>query len=71
MKKSLFSDKIEPSCEICARGKPSNDNSKILCQKKGIVDSCFHCRAFKYDPLKRVPHHMPPLPTFDKDDFKL
>ncbi|HEX2937348.1 MAG TPA: hypothetical protein VHO66_00315 [Ruminiclostridium sp.] len=69
--KSLFSNKDDGSCAICAHGRAANDGIKILCQKKGIVDASFCCRRYKYDPLKRVPHHAPALPKFDKSDFEL
>ena len=25
----------------------------VLCKKHGPVDGAYHCRRFKYDPLKR------------------
>ena len=27
----------------------------MACVKRGVVDSAYHCSAFRYDPLKRVP----------------
>lgn len=72
MSKSLFSNQDESRCEWCAHGHPANnDETKILCRHKGIVDSAFHCRKYKYDPLKRVPKHAPKLPEFDSNDFSL
>lgn len=29
------------------------------------------CRHFNYDPLKRSPKNLPPLPDFDPEDFSL
>jgi hypothetical protein len=71
MAKSLFTENTDCSCAICAHGRPANDGSMVLCQKKGIVDSSFCCRKYKYDPLKRVPFHAPTLPSFDSSDFTL
>jgi len=71
MAKSLFSKSSDCMCAICAYGRPANDSSKILCRKKGVVDASFHCGRYKYDPLKRVPHHAPTLPHYDSSDFKL
>jgi hypothetical protein len=73
MKKSLFSRDSgdDGTCSICVHGRQSNDETKVLCTKKGVVDASYHCRKYKYDPLKRVPHHAPTLPHFDKDDFSI
>lgn len=71
MASSLFTHKDEGRCEICIHGKTANDPTKVLCCKKGVVDASTHCHRYKYDPLKRVPHHAPLLPTFDSSDFKL
>lgn len=68
----LFQKKIEPRCAYCERG-TQLDEEKILCAKKGVVSPAGSCRAFKYDPLKRVP----PLPKaldfsgLKDEDFKL
>ena len=64
--------KIEPRCAYCQRG-TELDEEKILCAKRGVVDRAGHCRAFRYDPLKRVP---PPPPSLDlgslqDEDFTL
>ena len=50
----LFVKKIEPSCSYCQRGKAVTPDT-VLCKKKGVVEAGGHCRAFQYDPLKRVP----------------
>lgn len=39
----------EFSCNLCAE-------DKMLCKKRGIVNSSYKCRKFRYDPLKRVPN---------------
>lgn len=68
----LFQKKIEPRCAYCERG-TQLDEEKILCAKKGVVSPAGNCRAFKYDPLKRVPP-LPKAPDFSglkDEDFKL
>ena len=31
------------------------DGERILCRRRGVVDGADHCRAFRYDPLRRIP----------------
>ena len=43
------------------------------CEKKGVMSAASHCRAFRYDPLKRVPPR-PAKADFSKlkdEDFRL
>lgn len=68
----LFEKKIEPRCAYCKRSSQLDEKSAI-CPKKGIVSMREHCRAFRYDPLKRVP---PKPQTLDfsrlkEEDFTL
>jgi len=68
----LFEKKIEPRCAYCEKGVTLNENS-VLCIKKGVVSPGAHCRAFRYDPLKRIPSR-PAMPDFSKlkdEDFVL
>ena len=44
-----------------------------MCLKKGVMSAADHCRAFRYDPLKRVPPR-PNAPDFSRlreEDFVL
>ena len=50
----LFKKDIEPRCAYCKRG-ANLDEELVMCMKKGIVSPAGACRAFQYDPLKRVP----------------
>jgi hypothetical protein len=45
----------------------------VACVKKGVVPVEHHCRAFKYDPLKRVPPRPVSLATerLSKEDFSI
>ena len=68
----LFQKDIEPRCAYCQRGTQLEED-KILCVKKGVVSAAAHCRAFRYDPLKRVPPR-PNAPDFSRlrdEDFVL
>ncbi len=68
----LFRKDIEPRCAYCDKGTVVNDN-EVICRKRGIVpiDGC--CRAFCYDPLKRVPPRPVKLNTekLSEEDFSL
>ena len=55
---------------------PENASQRVLRLSlihiwRGAVQPFDHCRAFSYDPLRRVPRRRPQLPTFSPDDFKL
>ena len=69
---ALFQKKIEPRCAYCSRGRALRDE-QIVCDKKGVMSAGSSCRAFKYDPLKRVPPR-PAKADFSRlsdEDFKL
>ena len=68
----LFEKKMDPRCAYCQRCAPLDEES-VMCIKRGVVPAGFHCRAFKYDPLKRVPPR-PAAPDFSRlkdEDFSL
>ena len=68
----LFEKKMDPRCAYCQRCAPLDEES-VMCIKKGVVPAGFHCRAFKNDPLKRVPPR-PAAPDFSRlkdEDFVL
>lgn len=71
MKRKLYGENIDKSCGYCEHGKAAPDGETVLCIKKGVVTPDFHCRRFKYDPLKRVPKRRPPLPEYSPEDFEL
>ena len=67
----LFRKDIDPRCAYCARGSRIGED-KVACVKRGIVAPEYHCAAFIYDPLRRVP----PKPavirgSFTDEDFLL
>ena len=53
--KKLLRQNIEPRCIYCAHGVSLTDGEHIVCRRRGVIDSASHCRAFRYDPLRRVP----------------
>ena len=53
--KKLLRKDIEPRCIYCAHGSPLADGQRIACRRRGVVDGTDHCRAFRYDPLRRIP----------------
>lgn len=68
----LFEKDMDPRCAYCRRG-TSLGEDQVMCIKKGIVPAGGSCRAFRYDPLKRVPPR-PLRPDFSKlrdEDFTL
>ena len=69
---ALFQKNIDPRCSYCVRSRPL-DADQVVCDKKGVMSGASHCRAFRYDPLKRVPP--PPVaPDFSRlkdEDFTL
>ncbi len=65
-----FGKQIEPSCSYCRHGSRFEED-QILCKKRGVVDPGFHCKKFRYDPLKRIPHRIAILPKMDQSDFEL
>ena len=64
MSDPLFRKNIEPRCAYCAHSRPLDENS-VSCRKKGPMAQTDSCRAFRYDPLRRVP----PNPAVLKTDF--
>ena len=68
----LFRKDIEPRCAYCEKGAQFNE-TEVACVKRGIVAAEYHCGAFRYDPLKRVPPRPVALDTKDlkQEDFSL
>ncbi len=68
----LFRKDIEPRCAYCERGNAINER-EVICSRKGIVAPEFHCRGFRYDPLRREPPRPMKLETskHTAEDFKI
>lgn len=71
MRRKLYGNNIQPSCEHCQHGRRSSDGKAILCPKKGVMPLYHHCRRFSYDPLKRIPFRQPALSPHEKEEFRL
>lgn len=68
----LFRKDMEPRCAYCRRGQQISDR-EVACVKRGIVPVENSCRAFQYDPMKRVPPRPAVLETrkLKPEDFAL
>jgi len=71
MKYRFFGKNIEPSCAYCAHGRLSATKEKVLCEKKGVQSLSASCRAFAYDPLRRIPQTAKLDRSYDPKDFQL
>lgn len=69
---ALFRKDIEPRCAYCTKGSTINER-EVVCSRRGIVAAEFHCRGFRYDPLRREPPRpvMLPVSKLTEDDFKI
>ena len=50
-----FDKKIDPKCDYCSYGKRTKGGNRVLCEKRGLVEQNYSCKAFIYSPLKRIP----------------
>lgn len=68
----LFRKNIEPRCAYCAKGSSINEQ-EVICRRKGIVAMEYHCRHFRYDPLRREPPRPVKLETskLAEEDFAI
>ena len=55
-------------CLYCENATVISDDDNVLCSLKGIVNKEYSCKKFIYDPLKRIPAPIPPLPKLSEDD---
>lgn len=58
-------------CEFCEHASLITDEKNVLCSLHGIVNREYRCKKYTYDPLKRVPHTLPPLPKLTEEDLLL
>lgn len=65
---AFFDHSIESSCKYCSNSIWRED--EIIC-KLGRTLDLKGCRKFRYDPLKRQPHTLPPIKEFDPKDFEI
>ena len=68
MKKKLFGQNIRPDCSYCENA--VIEKEMAYCQKGKRIQNN-KCRAFKYDPLMRVPKASTFNKKYSADDFKI
>ncbi len=71
MKNKLLGKDIIKNCSVCRNSIELLSGEQFICRKKGPVYSTDYCRKFKYDPLKRKPADITPLPKYKKEDFEI
>lgn len=71
LKVKLFGKKIEPACLYCRHGRADSEGERVFCSKKGIVAAANSCRAFDYDPLKRIPKKIELSSDLTEKDFEI
>ncbi len=68
MKKKLFGQNISTDCSYCENA--VIENEMAYC-KKGKRIQQGKCRAFRYDPLMRVPKTATQRKKYTSEDFRL
>ena len=68
MKNKLFGKNIVPDCSYCYNS--IFENGIIACKKSKHMENN-KCRAFKYNPLLRVPIKVSLYGNYTAEDFKL
>lgn len=71
MGRKLYGNTVDPHCEYCENGQRSADGQQVFCRRKGVVAPGGHCRAYVYDPLKRVPFRQAQLKEYQPEEFRL
>jgi hypothetical protein len=68
----LFRKNIDPRCAYCQHGSRISER-EVACVKRGVVPAEHHCRAFRYDPLRREPPRPASLDTAElgEQDFRI
>lgn len=56
---------LDRVCAYCEHATPLAGGEHVLCDKRGVVAGTYHCRKFAYDPLKRKPARIKPLPEVE------
>ena len=68
MKYKLFGKNISPDCSYCLNADLSG--AKPVCVKDRMIQDG-RCRAFRYDPLMRVPVSVSISGSFTAEDFRI
>lgn len=69
----LFRREMDPRCAYCQFASSTLNDRECMCVKRGVVPMEHHCRAFRYDPLRREPPRPATLKTdtLQEKDFSL
>ena len=51
------------SCAYCEFASKTLEDDRMLCKRKGVVSTEYHCMHFSYDPMKRMPKRIPFAPA--------
>lgn len=70
MKKKLFGNNIDCSCDYCHNARILKDGS-IYCKRNKSINNLGQCSYFDYNPLKREPRPRPKPRNYDPEDFML
>ena len=72
MQQKLLNKKAQAKqCGNCVFGKRVDDDTEILCKRRGVMRETDSCRRFRYDPLKRRPVKHRLTGEFSAEDFSL
>lgn len=68
----LFRKNVAKFCAYCVHAGQTG-SGRMLCSKRGFVNSDHKCFRFRYDPLKRSPSRLntKDFSKFDEADFSL
>lgn len=68
----MFNKSVPPMCLYCRRSSPLSDELFCLCERRGVVSYDFHCKKYRYNPLKRSPTRAPRVgKAFSAEDFTI
>lgn len=68
-KEKLFGNHVDVNCEYCSNS--SECDGANICRLNRCPEPDGSCSRFSYDPLKRSPKNLPPMPKHDADEFQL
>lgn len=66
-----YSNDCAHVCANCDKASLLVDEETVLCAKRGVVPAGATCRKYTYDPLKRKPAPIQPLPEISPADLTL
>lgn len=67
----FYNKTISPACKYCVHSNILAYSDDTICKYKGVTESDFSCKNYKYDPLKRIPNLPKSQNNYSKSDFEL